>query len=141
MRSYCYRSHLAFLSEEKFDSTDSDLRQLVNSLTQQFPTCDIILNLDDVLNAAIIKTTVFVVEELLKDDAILLHSVHDSLAMLRNSQQQTWKVITSRWILSNLTANPKHHMSYSWRARKYGTLLYRSKSDLLTPLAQALWRV
>jgi len=33
----CYRSHLAFLHEEKFDSTDSDLRQLVNSFTQQIP--------------------------------------------------------------------------------------------------------
>ena len=32
-------------------------------------------------------------------------------------------------------------MSYSWRVRKYCTLLYRSKSDLLSPLAQALWRV
>ena len=42
------------------------------------PTCDTITNLDDVLNAAIIKTTVFAGEELLKDDAILLPSVHDS---------------------------------------------------------------
>jgi len=61
------------------------------------PTCDTITNLDDVVNAAIIKTTVFVGEELLKDHAILLPSVHDSFTsyMLRNSsQQQTWKV---RW--------------------------------------------
>ena len=72
-----------------------------------------------------------------------------SLAMLRNSSQQqtesevveVTKLVTSRWTLSNLTANLKHHISYSCRARKYGTLLYRSKSDLLSPLAQALWRV
>ena len=55
----CYRSHLAFLHEEKFDSTDSDLRQLVNSFTQQISTYDAITNLDDLLNAAIIKTTVW----------------------------------------------------------------------------------
>jgi len=42
------------------------------------PTCDTITNLDDVLIAAIIKTTVFVGEELLKNHAILLPSVHDS---------------------------------------------------------------
>ena len=72
-----------------------------------------------------------------------------SLTMLRNSSQQqtesevveVTKLVTSRWTLSNLTANLKHHISYSCRARKYGTLLYRSKSDLLSPLAQALWRV
>ena len=72
-----------------------------------------------------------------------------SLAMLRNSSlQQTesevvevTKLVTSRWTLSNLTPNLKHHISYSCRARKYGTLLYRSKSNLLSPLAQALWSV
>jgi len=147
----CYRSHLAFLHEEKFDSTDSDLRQLVSSFTQQIPTCDAMTNLNDVLNAAIIKTTVFVGEELLKDHAILLPSVHDSFTNyakelltatnLESEVVDVTKLVTSRWILSNLTANLKHHISYSCRARKYGTLLYRSKSDLLSPLAQALWRV
>jgi len=55
------------------------------------PTCDTITNLDDVLNAAVIKTTVFVGEELLKDHAILLPSVHDSFTTLRNSSQQPGK--------------------------------------------------
>jgi len=104
-----------------------------------------------VLNAAIIKTTVFVGEELLKDHAILLPSVHDSFTSyakelltatnLESEVVEVTKLVTSRWILSNLTANLKYHISYSCRARKYGTLLYRSKSDLLSPLAQALWRV
>ena len=109
------------------------------------------MNLDDVLNAAIIKTTVFVGEELLKDHAILLPSVHDSFTSyakelltatnLESEVVEVTNLVTSRWIFSNLTANLKHHMSYSCRARKYGTLLYRSKSNLLSPLAQALWSV
>ena len=60
---------------------------------------------------------------------------------LESEVVEVTKLVTSRWILSNLTANLKHHMSYSCWARKYGTLLYRSKSNLLSPLAQALWRV
>ena len=91
------------------------------------PTCDTITNLDDVVNAAIIKTTVFVGEELLKDHAILSHSVHDSftsyakeLLTATNLESEVVEVtilVTSRWILSNLTANLKHHISYSCQAR------------------------
>ncbi len=45
------------------------------------------------------------------------------------------KLVSSRWILSDLTANNLlHHLSYSCRICKYGTRLYRPNSDLLASL-------
>lgn len=35
--------------------------------------------------------------------------------------------------------NLQHHISYTCTTRKFGTLVYRSNSDLTIPLAQALW--
>ena len=147
----CYKAHLAILQENKSISTDSELRQLVRTFSQQIPTTDVIVSVEDVLNAAIIKTTVLVGEELLSNHATLLPSVQDSFSryvheflMATNLESEGGEVnplVPSRWILSNLTANLKHHMSYTCRARKYGTLLYRTNSDLLSPLTQALWRL
>ena len=84
----CYKAHLAILHENKSVSTDTDLRQLVSTFSQQIPTTDVIMSVEDVLNATIIKTTVLVGGELLSNHATLLPSVQ-----------------ASRWILSNLTAS------------------------------------
>ena len=129
-------------ARNKSISTDSELRQLVRTFSQQIPTTDVIVSVEDVLNAAIIKTTVLVGEELLSNHATLLPSVQDSFSryvheflMATNLESEGGEVnplVPSRWILSNLTANLKHHMSYTCRAHKYGTLLYRTNSDLLS---------
>lgn len=60
---------------------------------------------------------------------------------LQGEEVEVDKLVSSRWILSNLTANLKHHVNYTCKVRKYGTLLYRSNSDLLYPLTQALGKL
>ena len=50
-------------------------------------------------------------------------------------------LFNSRWILSNLTVHLQHHMTYSFRVRKYGTKIYRPHSDLIPSLSQALWEL
>ena len=50
-------------------------------------------------------------------------------------------LFTSRWIQSNLTVHLQHHMTYSCRVRKYGTIIYRPHSDLILSLSQALWEL
>ncbi len=67
----CYKSHLAILQEHRAISTDSDLKQLINTLSQQITNPEYISTIEDVLNAAVMKTSVFVGEELLKNHAIL----------------------------------------------------------------------
>ena len=47
----------------------------------------------------------------------------------------------STWLLSGLTANLKHHIAYSCKVRKYGTILYRPNADLLPSIQKAMWRV
>ncbi len=82
--------------------------------------------------------------------AILLPSVQDyfnsyacELLAAKSLQDgvEANKLASSRRILSNLTANVLHHLSYSCRIFKYGTLLYRPNSDVLASLTQALWRL
>ena len=50
-------------------------------------------------------------------------------------------LFTSRWIQSNLTVHLQHHMIYSCRVCKYGTIIYSPYSDLILSLSQTLWLV
>ena len=43
------------------------------------------------------------------------------------------------WLLSGLTANLQHHMTYTCKVRKYGTLIYRPNTDLIPSLQKAMW--
>ena len=45
------------------------------------------------------------------------------------------KSLSSRWVLSELTAKLQHHMVYSCRIRKY---VYRPNSDLILLLSEAM---
>lgn len=40
-----------------------------------------------------------------------------------------------------LTANLGHHIAYSCKVRKYGTLVYRANADLIPLLSEALWKL
>jgi hypothetical protein len=43
--------------------------------------------------------------------------------------------VTARWVMSNLILCLQHHISYTCRIRKHGTILYRSNGDLLTSIS------
>ena len=51
---------------------------------------------------------------------------------------QMTNTVTSQWILSNLTTALQHHLEYACKAKKYGTVLYRSNADLTLLLQQSL---
>ncbi len=46
-------------------------------------------------------------------------------------------LVTARWVLSNLIATYKHHLSTVCKIKKQGTILYRTGCDLLTTLSKA----
>ena len=129
----CYKSFLVILLEHKPTSTDDDLQMLISTYSQQIPTTDDITTVNDVLDVAMIKTTVFIGEQLLSNHAILLPTVHDffmsDIEELRAGRKIETEVksISARWILSNLTANLQQHISNccSCPTRKHGTLLFR----------------
>ncbi len=66
----------------------------------------------------------------------------DELLRANNLESEAIKkLVTSRWVLSSLTATLQYHIAYKCTVRKYGTLIYRPNTDLLPVLTQALWRV
>ena len=98
-----------------------------------------------------IHITKVVAIELLSNSALLLPVIHEWFcshldALIASQQIKTKDVgdvnqlVRARWILSNLTVNLQHHISYTCTTRKFGTLIFRSNSDLAIPLAQALWK-
>ena len=96
------------------------------------------------------KATITVGQELLERNALLLPTVFElfcghAAEAIEASQLETsvdlTTLTTSRCLLSHLIASLKHHLAYSCKTRKFGTLLYRSNSDLLPTLAQALWKI
>ena len=112
----CYRSHLTIINKsDSATSTDDDLKQLVSTFSHQIPTTYELKSINDVLCAAMMKTTVLVGRELLTNNAMLLPAVHDSFCEytkellkatnLEGEEVEVNKLFSSRWILSNLTAN------------------------------------
>ena len=51
------------------------------------------------------------------------------------------KSISSRSVLSEITAKFQHHVTYTCKVRKHGTLVYRHDFDLLALLSEALWKL
>ncbi len=95
------------------------------------------------------KTLLKVGNILLARQAILLPSINkyfrdcvtDILAAKGCLEPTNLQAVTSRLILSDLTANLKHHITYSCKVRKYGTLVYRPGTDLAPLLSEAMWRL
>ena len=87
------------------------------------------------------KTVVTVGNVLQENRVMLLPSIHSmftnyaqDLAKAEDLQEPPeLKSLGSRWVLSELTAQLQHHMVYSCKVRKYGTLVYRP--DLSYPPA------
>ena len=145
----CYKSHLVILQEGKKFSKDSDLQSILHDFRHKISTVDQPSILQQVCDLAMDKTVVHVVEELLQRKAILLPAVHDFflekhdeiLATINLHETEAKTTVTSLWVLSNLTSALQHHLVYSCKARKYGTLLYGPNTDLAPLLQQSLSRL
>ena len=92
------------------------------------------------------------IKELLNNNGLLLPDVHDLFSSFANEVSQDLdlsekidlsesKLVTSGYILSNLTVNLKHHIAYYCKIKKYGTLIYRPSTDLRQTLARSLWQI
>ena len=145
----CYKSHLVILKENKPISKDSDLKQLLDTYCEQIPCMEQVITTQDVINTAMAKTLVTVGRVLFENRAMLLPSIHSiftkyaqDLIKAKDMQElQELTILSSRWILSELKAKLQHHMVYSCKVRKYGTLVYRPNSDLILLLSEAMWKL
>ena len=88
-------------------------------------------------------TAVEVAKLLLENNVILLPTIKDVLMSYVHKYSTkhsadlttTKQSITSRWILSHLTVNLKHHITYKCTTRKYSTLVYRPNTDFMNTTA------
>ena len=94
------------------------------------------------------RVVVAVGRDLLNGGVMLLPDVHNlfnlyasELSSHLREEIDTSKLVTSANILSNIKVNLQHHIAYSCKMRKHGTLIYRPNADLRPALAQALWRL
>lgn len=82
--------------------------------------------------------------ELLQRNVLLLPTVHDIFSGYVDEMAQGLtinKVVSSAWILSNLTVALGKNITYTFGTRKFGTIIYRSNSDLVPALSHALWKI
>lgn len=140
----CYRSHLFTLQQNKYVSTDYDLKQLIATI--HVPTN--IQSTTDLIEAAMNRVAIAVGTELLDRNVLLLPSVHDLFCSIANELSvhldeviTPSKLVTSAYILSSLTATLQHHITCYCKIKKYGTVLYRPDTDLNQALAKTLWQL
>ena len=130
-------------------STDSDLRHVLHTTVTECPSLRDAVTYQDVLNVAITNAVVTVGNALLENRALLLPSIHSGfrqeLTTLVNAkgirEPQEYTTLSSRWLLSELVGRLQHHMVYTCKVRKYGTLLYRPSSDIVMLLTEAMWKL
>ena len=145
----CYKSHLVVLkADPQCVSRDNDLKQLVSTYTKQMPAIQRGATSSDVIKAAMARTVVHVGNILLQNQAILLPTIHSVFTsyitdLLKGTDIGIEDIghISSRRVLSDLTTSLQHHITYSCKIRKYGTLVYRLGADLTPSLSEALWRL
>ena len=135
----CYRSHLIILQKRNEISTDSDLADLITTLSHQIHAPNTIQSTSDLIDAAMTRVVVSVGRELLDGNVMLLPDVHElfnsnasQLSQHLHENINIPELVTSAYVLSNLTANLQHHIMFSCKVKKYGTLIYRPNSDLRT---------
>lgn len=88
-------------------------------------------------------------QALLQREVLHLPALHDQfqryateLALASDLDKEgAVKSVSSTWLLSGLTANLQHHIAYSCKVRKYGTLIFRPNTDLFPSLQKAMWKV
>ena len=142
----CYKSHLVILKENQLISKDEDLKVLIDTLGQQTSTMG---NAQDIICDATIRMLVTVGKMLMENRAMLLPTIHSDfmhyaggLFAAKDMQDPLeLKYISSRSVISEITGKFQHHVTYTCKVRKHGTLVYRHDSDILTLLSEALWKL
>ena len=93
-----------------------------------------IRKLRDELDHSMREVVVYARRQLLKHRALLLPNVYSLLCQKTNdtlkphnleSSLKVSNIISTRWVLSSLTAALQGHIMYHCTIRKYGTLTYR----------------
>ena len=106
-------------------------------------------NAEDIICAVTNRMLITVGTMLLENRAMLLPSILSDFTQYAKDliiakciqEPQELKSISSRWILSEVTAKFQHHVTYICKVRKHGPLVYRPTSDLLTLLSEAMWKL
>ena len=134
-----YRSHLVLLRDNTPISTDSDLARLtvnMSTICPQYSHKSKVLTIQDVIDVSIMKTVVSVGNILLENRAVLLPNIHEifmghvtDMSRVADISLKDIKDVSSRYILSSLTASLQHHITYSCKVWKYGTLVHRPNID------------
>jgi len=52
------------------------------------------------------------------------------LLTAKHMESESHDLVSSQWLLSTLEVKLQHHITYSCKVHKYGTLVYRPNSDL-----------
>ena len=138
----CCRSHLVILHEL---SSISDLELLISNISKQSPTTPP-RSVEEAVDRAMISTTITVGEELRKRNVLLLPEIHELFCTSVNKLYTehgitpTGNMPSSRWVVSNLITSLKCHISCKCKTRKFGTLIHRPGTDLVSTLAKVSWR-
>jgi len=81
---------------------------------------------------------------LFKEQAMLLPTIHGhfndyarELLTAKHTESDSHDLLSSQWLLSTLTVKVQHHIAYSCKVRKYGTLVYSPNSDL----SECMWKL
>ena len=142
----CYKLHLRLLEEDKVTSSDENLVSCLNTLSGLLPTMEQIKTEADVSNYAIIRTIIDIGNKLLQREPVLLSTAHD--IYMDYTKQASTHIIssdadkaTAKWVLAQLHDHLSHHMMFTCKIRKYGTLIYRPDTDMLAVATQALWKL
>ena len=139
-------SHTWCYSENKPISRDDDLKSLVDNICQQNTGTGMAY---DIICAATNRMLIAVGTMLMENRATLLPTIcsdfnqhaKDLTAAQGIQEPPELKSISSRWILSEITAKYQHHVTYACKVRKHGTLVYKPTSDLLTLPSEAMWKL
>ena len=143
----CYKSHLVILQKIKLTSTDEDLHKIICDFSKKKASMSgkSAWSAKEVVNEAMIRLTVEIGHQLLNGEVMLLTQVHNRVIAISKdivdsiSESDLKAVVSSRWVLSSLTATFEHHITYFSKVKKYGTLIYRPNTDLKLALVKAKW--
>ena len=136
----CYKSHLTIIQQEMKLSKDRDLKLLLDHIQQRINAVKEPSTLQHIENLAMDKTLAYIENELLQPRAVLLPAAHSNFLQHHEQLQLRANICcdpgapkTAMWVFGNIICTLKHHLEYSCKIRKYGTLMYRPNTNF-TPL-------
>ena len=130
----CYRYSLSVVRATKENpiTNDKDLKILVNSITDSLSEFTVpIRDEAEVHDYALRWCVLDVAQELLSNHALTLLNAHSIFqSKIESLSSRPERVGTPRWLLGQLSLHLKHHMAYTCRVKKHGTMLYRQGKEL-----------